>query len=43
AHLLASSKSEILREKSSDRRGVFYPEKNILQIRRDSLPQFDRT
>jgi hypothetical protein len=39
AHLLASSKSEILREKSSDRRGVLYPEKNTP----DSLPQFDRT
>ena len=42
-HLLASSKSEILREKSSDRKGVLYPEKNILKLRRDSLPQFDRT
>jgi hypothetical protein len=39
AHLLASTKSEILREKSSDRRGVLYPEKNTP----DSLPQFDRT
>ena len=39
AHLFASSKSEILREKSSDRRGVLYPEKNTP----DSLPQFDRT
>ncbi|CAI2197699.1 13937_t:CDS:1, partial [Funneliformis geosporum] len=28
AHLLISSKSEILREKSSDRKGVLYPEKN---------------
>ncbi|POG57827.1 hypothetical protein GLOIN_2v986619 [Rhizophagus irregularis DAOM 181602=DAOM 197198] len=39
AHLLTSSKSEILREKSSDRRGVLYPGKNTP----DSLPQFDRT
>jgi hypothetical protein len=41
AYLLASSKSEILCEKSSDRRGVLYPEKNTLP--QDSLPQFDRT
>jgi len=39
AHLLTSSKSEILREKSSDRRGVLYPGKNTP----DFLPQFDRT
>ncbi|CAI2201185.1 808_t:CDS:1, partial [Funneliformis geosporum] len=41
AHLLANSKPEILCEKFSDRRGVLYPEKNILPW--DSLPQFDRT
>ena len=39
AHLLASLKSEILREKCSDRRDVLYPEKNTP----DSLLQFDRT
>jgi len=39
AHLLASSKSEILCEKSSDRRGVLYPEKNIPNC----LLQFNRT
>jgi hypothetical protein len=39
AHLFASSKSEILHEKSSDWRGILYPEKNTP----DSLLQFDRT
>ena len=39
AHLLARSKSEILREKSSDRKGILYSKK----ITSDSLSQFDRT
>ena len=39
AHLLARSKSEILREKSSDRKGILYSKK----ITPDSLSQFDRT